>query len=79
MDIGRPVDKYLVGDFFPNIVIYNTLSICSRMVGWGTQDPRLVLELHRLVGFRVVLIQWAVLGRFMRQARGWACAGTRLT
>ena len=50
------MDKYLTGDFFPNIVIHNTFSICDRMVGWGTQDPRRVLRLHRLVGSRVVLI-----------------------
>ena len=40
MDIGRPVDKYPVGDFFPNIVIHNSLSICGKMAGWETRDPR---------------------------------------
>ena len=50
------MDKYLAGDLFPNIVIHNTLSICGRVAGWGTQDPRIVLRLHRLVGSHVVLI-----------------------
>ena len=74
MDIGRPMDKYPAGDFFPNIVIHNTLSICSTMASWGTWDPRRVLRLHRLVGSRVVLTKRGVLGRFMRWVRRWAYA-----
>ena len=50
------MDKYPVGNFFPNIVIHNTLSLCGRMVGWGTQDPRRVMGLHSLVGSHVVLV-----------------------
>ena len=34
------MDKYPVNDFLRNIVIHNTLSICDKMVGWGTRDPR---------------------------------------
>ena len=56
------MDKYPVRDFLPNIVIHNTLSICGRMADWGTQDPKRVLGLYRMVGSRVVLIWWAVLG-----------------
>ena len=66
------MDKYPARDFLPNIVIHNTLSICGRMVGWGTRDPRRVLGLYRLVGSCVVFIWWVVLGRFMRQVRRWA-------
>ena len=66
MDIGRYVDKYPVHDFLPNIVIHNILSICGRMAGWGTRDPKRVLGLYRLVGSRVVSIWWAGLGHFMR-------------
>ena len=54
--MGRSVDKYPTRDLFPYIVIHNTLSICGRVADWGTRDPRQVLRLHRLVGFRVVLI-----------------------
>ena len=68
------MDKYRARDFLLNIVIHNTLSICGRMVGWGTWDPRRVLGLYRLVGSRVVSIWWVVLGRFMRRARRWARA-----
>ena len=50
------MDKYFVHDLLPNIVIHNTLSICGKMVGWGTRDPRRVLGLYRLIGSRVVLI-----------------------
>ena len=56
MDIRRSMDKYPADDFISNIVIHNTLSICDRMAGWGTWDPRCVLGLHRLVGSCVVLI-----------------------
>ena len=56
MDIGRSMDKYPTGDFFPNIVIHNTLSICDRMASWETRDPKRVLGLKPLVGSRVVLI-----------------------
>ena len=72
------MDKYPVSNFFPNIVIHNTLSICGRMVGWGTRDPKSVLGLHLLVGSRVVLTQWAALGCFMRWARRGACGGVGL-
>ena len=75
MDIGRTVNKYLVSDFFPNIVIHNILSICDRMASWETWDPRRVLGLHYLVDSRVVLIQCATLGLFMRWHRRWAYAG----
>ena len=68
------MDKYLVGDFFPNIITHN-LSICGRMAGWGTRDPIRVLGLYRLVGSHVVLIQWVTLDLFMRWARRWACVG----
>ena len=50
------MDKYLASDFLLNIVIRNTLSICGRMAGWGTRDPRRVLGFYRLVGSCVVLI-----------------------
>ena len=43
----------------------------------GTRDPRRVLGMHCLVGSRVILIQWAALGRFMRWAKQWAYAGAR--
>ena len=76
MDIGRFMDKYHACDFLPNIVIHNTLSICGRMTGWGTRDPRRVLGLYLLVGSRMVSIWWASLGRFMRQARQWVRANT---
>ena len=75
MDVGRSVDKYLEGDLFPNIVIHNTLSICGRVAGWGTRDSERVLRLHRLVGSCVFNIVGR-LGRFMRRARWWACAGS---
>ena len=54
--MGRFVDKYLVGDFFPNIVIHNTLSMWDRVADWGTRDPEWVLRLHHLMGSLVVLI-----------------------
>ena len=63
------MDKYPARDFLPNIVIHNTLSICGRIAGWGTQDPRRVLGLYHLVDSRVVLIWWVVFGLFMRQAK----------
>ena len=50
------MDKYPASDFLPNIVIHNTLSICDKMAGWGTWDPRRVLGLYRQVGLRVILI-----------------------
>ena len=56
MDIRRFVDKYLVSDFFPNIVIHDTLSICGRMADWGIRDPRRVLGLYHPVGSRMDLI-----------------------
>ena len=43
----------------------------------GTRDPTRVLGLLCLAGSRVVLIQWATLGRFMRRGKQWACAGLR--
>ena len=67
------MDKYPTRDFLHNIVIHNTLSICGKMAVWGTRDPRRVPGLYRLIGSRVVLIWWAGLGSFMRQARLWAC------
>ena len=78
MDTERYVDKYPARDFLPNIIIHNTLSICGRMIGWGTRDPRQVLGLYRLVGFRVVSIWWAGLGRFIRRAKQWAHADAGL-
>ena len=77
MDTGRYVDMYHVRDFLPNIVIHNTLSICGRMTGWGTRDPKWVLGLYHLVGFRMVSIWWAGLGRFMRWARQWVSVDVR--
>ena len=50
------MDKYPVSDFLPDIVIHNTISICGRMAGWGTRDPKRVLGFYCLVGSRVVLI-----------------------
>ena len=50
------MDKYHANDFLPDIVIYNTLSICGRMASWGTWDPIRVLGFYRLVGSCVVLI-----------------------
>ena len=50
------MNKYHASDFLPNIVINNTLSICGKMIGRGTRDPRQVLGFYRLVGSRVVLI-----------------------
>ena len=50
------MDKYPASDFLPNIVIHNTLSICNRMIGWGTWDPIQVLGFYHLIGSRVVLI-----------------------
>ena len=73
MDTGRSVDKYPARDFLPNIVIHNTLFIYDRMTGYVTRDPKRALGLYHLVGFRVVLIWWAILGRFMRRAK--RCAG----
>ena len=50
------MDKYHVSDFLPNIVIHNTISICGRMVGWGSRDPKWVLGFYHLVGYRVIII-----------------------
>ena len=72
------MNKYHTSDFLPDIVIHNTLFICDKMASWGTQDPRRVLGLYRLVGSHVFLIKWAILGHFMRRAKGWACAGAGL-
>ena len=36
-----------------------------------------LFEIIPTVGSHDVLIQWAVLGRFMRHGRQWACAGLR--
>ena len=66
------MDKYPVYDFLPNIVIHKTLSICGRMASWDTQDPSWVLGFYHLVGSRLVLIWWAVLGCFMRWSKRWA-------
>ena len=63
------MDKCPACDFLPNIVFHNTLSICGRIAGWGTRDPRRVIRLYHLVGSHVVSIWWVVLGRFMRRAR----------
>ena len=71
------MDKHPARDLLPNVVIHNTLSICSRMAGWGTRDSRRVLGLYCLVGSHVVLIWWVVLGRFMRQAKRWARVDAR--
>ena len=54
MDIGRPMDKYHAGDFFPDIVIHNTIFICGRMVGWETRDPRRVSFGRFSYGFNIV-------------------------
>ena len=54
--MGRLVDKYLVGDFFSNIVIHNTISMCDRVADRGTRDPEWVLRLYHLMGSLVVLI-----------------------
>ena len=62
------MDKYLVFNFLPNIVIDNTLSIFGGMADWGTRDPRRVLGFYCLVGSHLVLIWRAVLGCFMRQS-----------
>ena len=50
----------------------------ARWPAGGTRDSTRVLGLPCLVGSRVVLIQWAALGRFMRRGRQWACAGAGL-
>ena len=69
MDTRRSVDKHLVRDFLPNIVIHSTLSICGRMAGRWTQDPRRGLKLSRLVSSHMILLWQAGLGHCMMQAR----------
>ena len=59
MDTGRSVDKHPMRDFLPYIVIHNTLSICSRIAGWETRDPRRGLKLSHLVSSHMVLIRQA--------------------
>ena len=71
------MDKYHARDFLHNIVVHNILSICGRMVGWGTRDPRRVLGLYCFVGSHVILIWWVVLGHFMGQARRWVYVDAR--
>ena len=62
------MDKHPARDFLPNIVIHNTHSICGRMAGRGTWDPRRGLKFSRLVSSRMVLIRQAGLGRCMMRA-----------
>ena len=57
------MDKYIF------CIIHNKLSICDRMAGWGTRDPRRGLKLSHLVSSRMVLIRQAGLGRCMMWAR----------
>ena len=45
--------------FLLNILIIDRLSVCGGTADWGTRDPRRVLGLCCLVGFRMVLIRWA--------------------
>ena len=74
----RSMDKHLPRDFLPNIVIHNILSICSRIAGRGTRDPKRGLKFSRLISSRMVLIRWAGLGRCMMRSRQWACTGAEL-
>ena len=64
------MDKYLLCVFS-----HNKFPICGEMAGWGVSGLQTGSELHHLVGSRVVLIQWAALGPFMRRGMQWACAG----
>ena len=50
------MDKYPKNDFLPIIVIKNTISICGRIAGLRTWDPKWVLGFYHLVGSHVVLI-----------------------
>ena len=69
------MDKYPTHNFLLNIFIQNKLLICGRMAGWGTWDSRQGLGLYCLVNSHMVLIRYAVLGRFMMRARQWAHMG----
>ena len=57
MDSGRSVDKHSACDFPHNIIIHSTLSICGRMAGLETWDPKRGLKLSCLVSSRMVLIR----------------------
>ena len=54
LEIRKFGDKYLLCIFS-----HNKFPIYSKMVGWGTQDPRRIQGLNCLVGSRVVLILWS--------------------
>ena len=73
MDIRRSVDKHPVCDFLPNIVIHNILSICNRMAGRGTWDPRRGLKLSYLVSSSIIQIRRAGLSCCMMRAKRRAC------
>ena len=57
------MDKYIF------CIIYNELSICGRMVGLRTRDPRWGLKLSRFVSSCMVLIRQVDLGSCMMRAR----------
>ena len=52
-------------DIYIFCIIYNELSICGKMVGWGTWDLRWGLKLSRFVSSRMVLIRQVGLGSCM--------------